>query len=171
VDSNLKALFNAAIELCLLRRGPQDLPASIHLLWLTTLLNMLAGVLMLMDGQSNIGRAIAQTLFELVMMFGTLFFALRMQGRSQRFIQSATALMLSGFLLGMLVLPLVSWVNQNHSIEAGMLFFAVFSWGIVVFGHILRHTFEFSLNIGLAIALFYTLLSGSLVALFFPVLT
>jgi hypothetical protein len=165
----LKALINAAFDLCLLRRGPQDLPVSIHLLWLTSLLNLLTGVLMLMDGESEIGVAIAQTLFELALMLGALYAALRFNLRTERFIQTATALMLSGFLLGVLILPLVVWGTHNQSVEAGLLFLAVFSWGIVVFGHILRHTFEFSLNVGIAAALLYTLFAGSLVSILFPV--
>ncbi|MES9940391.1 MAG: hypothetical protein ABW104_01340 [Candidatus Thiodiazotropha sp. 6PLUC2] len=166
----MKALLNAAIELCLLKRGPQDLPLSIHLLWLTILLNMFVSVLMLTDGQSGLGRAIWQTLFELALMLGMLYTALRMRGLSQRFIQAVTALMLSGFLLGMLVLPLIAWGKQSQSVESGLLFLIVFSWGIVVFGHILRHTFDFSLNVGIAAALLYTMIAGSLIAIFFPVL-
>ncbi|MES9851572.1 MAG: hypothetical protein ABW170_07030 [Candidatus Thiodiazotropha sp. L084R] len=167
----MKALFNAAIEICLLKRGPQDLPTSIHLLWLTTLLNMFVGILMLTDVQSGIVRAIWQTLFELALMLGMLYTALRLRGLTQRLIQAVTALMLSGFLLGMLALPLISWSKQSQSVESGLLFLIVFSWGIVVFGHILRHTFDFSLNVGIAAALLYTMVAGSLVAIFFPVVT
>ncbi|MCG8486889.1 MAG: hypothetical protein MI756_05410 [Chromatiales bacterium] len=165
----MKALISAAIDLCLLRRGPQDLPASSMLLWLTALLNMLTGILMLTDADSNLAKAIGQTLFELALMVAALYAALRLNGRLERFIQAATALMLCGFLLGMLALPLIAWGKQNQSAEAGVLFLLVFTWGVVVFGHILRHTFEFSLNVGIAIALLYTLLAGTLVALIFPV--
>jgi hypothetical protein len=165
----LKALIRAAIDLCLLRRGPQDFPASIVLLWLTGLLNLLPGVLMFMDTQTNLIRALVQTLFELFLMIGALYVALQMQGRLTRFLQTATALMLCGFVLGMLALPLVSWGRQHQSPEAGILFLVVFAWGVVVFGHILRHSFEVSLNVGIAIALLYTLLAGTLVALIFPI--
>ena len=58
---------------------------------------------------------------------------------------------------------------MNWSRTSVVLFLIVFTWGIVVFGHVLRHTFDFSLNVGIATALLYTLLAGSLVALFFPV--
>ncbi|MCG7899909.1 MAG: hypothetical protein JAY99_01140 [Candidatus Thiodiazotropha lotti] len=165
----MKALISAAIELCLLRRSPQDLPASSVLLWITAILNLLAGVLMLMDADSSPAKAIGQTLFELALMMSALYAALLLNGRLERFIQSATALMMCGFLLGMLALPLIAWGKQNQSAEAGILFLVVFAWGVVVIGHILRHTFEFSLNVGIAIALLYTLLAGTLVALIFPV--
>ncbi|MBW9262443.1 MAG: hypothetical protein K1566_05270 [Candidatus Thiodiazotropha sp. (ex. Lucinisca nassula)] len=165
----MKALISAAIDLCLLRRSPQDLPASTVLLWLAAMLNLLTGILMLIDADSNPLKALGQTLFELALMVGALYAALLLNGRLERFIQAATALMLCGFLLGMLALPLIAWGKQNQSAEAGILFLLVFGWGVVVIGHILRHTFEFSLNMGIAIALLYTLLAGTLVALIFPV--
>ncbi|MEJ2621043.1 MAG: hypothetical protein P8163_12475 [Candidatus Thiodiazotropha sp.] len=164
----MKALIRAAIDLCLLRRGPQDFPASSYLLGFTFLLNLLPGVLMFMDTQTHLIRALVQTLFELLLMIGSLYVALKMQGRLARYLQAATALMLCGFLLGMLALSLVAWGHQNQSPEAGVLFLVVFAWGVVVIGHILRHTFEVSLNVGIAIALLYTLLAGTLVALIFP---
>jgi hypothetical protein len=166
----LKALISAAVDLCLLRRGPQDFPVSAFLFWLTTLLNLLTGMLMLMDAESNLLTALEQTLFELILMIATLYVALHMNGRLERFLQAATALMLCGFLFGLLALPLVAWGKQNQSPEAGILFLMVFAWGVVVFGHIIRHTFELSLNVGIAIALLYTLLAGTLVALIFPVI-
>ncbi|MEW8497920.1 MAG: hypothetical protein AB2699_05375 [Candidatus Thiodiazotropha taylori] len=165
----MKALISATIDLCLLRRSPQDLPASTVLLWLAAMVNLLTGVLMLMDADSNPLKAVGQTLFELALMVSALYAALLLNGRLERFIQAATALMLCGVLLGMLALPLIAWGKQNQSAEAGILFLLVFGWGVVVIGHILRHTFEFSLNVGIAIALLYTLLAGTLVALIFPV--
>ena len=165
----MKALLNAAIEICLLRRGPQDLPTSIHLTLLAMLLNLLAGVLMVVDARLGLLRAFLQTLFELALMLGVLYAVLRLKGRLPRFNQAATALMLSGFLLGMLALPLVTWGQQSQSAESGLLLLAVFTWGIVVFGHIIRHTFDWSMNVGIAAALLYTLFAWNLVAVFFPV--
>ena len=124
---------------------------------------------MLLGSQVGIGSAIGQTLFEMVLMLGTLYIALHMKKRLIRYTQSATALMLSGFLLGILVLPLVAWGEQSQSVVSALMFLAVFSWGIVVFGHILRHTFGFSLNAGIAVALLYILIASTLVAIFFPV--
>jgi hypothetical protein len=165
----LKALINAAVEICLLRRGPQDLPASTYLLWFATLLNLLAGVLMLLDDQLDLGQAVVQSLFELLLMLGVLYGVLRLKGWVYRFNQTAIALMLSSFLLGLLALPLIAWVRQNQSAEAGILLLVLFTWGIVVFGHILRHTFEFSINVGIAAALIYTLFVWNLLAFVFPV--
>ena len=165
----MKALLNATIEICFLRRGPQDLPVSVHLMTLAVLMNLLVGVLMVVDAQLGILRAVVQTLFELALMLGALYAVLRLKGLLPRFTQAATALMLSGFLLGMLALPLVTWGQQSQSAESGLLLLAVFIWGVVVFGHIIRHTFDVSINVGIAAALIYTLFAWNLVAAFFPV--
>ena len=46
--SRMKALLNYFVRLCLLRAGPQDLPASGVLFWLALGANLLAGVLLLL---------------------------------------------------------------------------------------------------------------------------
>ena len=165
----MKPLLNYFVDLCLLRVGPQDLPSSGVLLVLTFLLNVLVGLVMIADARSGLMMALAESLFESVLMLTVLYAALQARNRPARFTQAATALMGSGLLLGLFAWPLVAWSNRSESAEAGLLLLILLIWSIVVLAHILRHTFEISKNLGLGAALFYTLLSWNLTFMLFPV--
>jgi len=168
-DFSLKALLNTAVDLCLLRIGPQDLPASPILFLLCTLLNLLVGVLAVVGTQIELPLAFIESLFAVTLMLGTLYLALKLRRRLNRFTQTATALMLSGLLLDCLALPLLAWNHQDESGESMLLLMILMFWGILVIGHIIRHAFETPLNVGISLALLYTLFSWFLAALFFPV--
>lgn len=165
----MKALLNTAVDLCLLRLGPQHLPASPILLLTCVLLNLLVGVLMVTAVNMGLAQALAESLFEIAFMLGALYLALRVYNKLPRFNQTATALMLSGLLLGLFSLPLVSWNQRSQSLLSGMLLLLLIFWSIVVMGHILRHTFNIPLNAGIAVGVVYTLLSLNLTVLLFPV--
>jgi hypothetical protein len=169
VSDALKALLNYFVDLCLLRVGPQDLPVSIPLLSILTGLNILVGWVMIVDARGGLLTAFGESLFETGLMLAALYFALKSQQRLARFPQTATALMGSGLLLGLLALPLISWSQRAESIEAGLLLLLLILWSIVVMGHILRNSFELSLSIGVGLAFGYTLLAWNLTILFFPV--
>ncbi len=165
----MKRLLTSAIELCLLRIGPQDLPASQTLLYLSLLLNFAVGVVLVTGLQLGFSRALMESLFQIGLMLGALYLTLTYTKRLARFNQSATALMLSGLLLGTLALPMVFWNQNTQSAESGLLVLILMFWDIVVMGHILKHTFEMPFNVGIAAAMIYTVLSWNLTALFFPV--
>ncbi|MBA1446760.1 MAG: hypothetical protein M3H12_19675 [Chromatiales bacterium] len=165
----MKALLNFFVDLCLLRAAPQDLPASSVILAGTFLLNILVSLLMIVDARHGPGLAMIESLFETFLMLAALYLALRTRSLRGRFQQSATALMGSGLLLGLLALPLVAWSHRSESTEAGLLLLLLIIWSIVVLGHIIRHTFGVTLNIGVALGVLYTMLAWSMVARLFPV--
>ncbi|MEW8028602.1 MAG: hypothetical protein AB2792_15610 [Candidatus Thiodiazotropha sp.] len=163
------ALLKSAVDLCLLRSAPQDLPASNHLLWLLVLLNLLVGTAMVLDGGLGLFRAVLENLFGLALMLGVFAAALGMKGLLPRFNQTVSAMMLSGLLLSLLALPLVAWRHRSESSESELLLLVLFVWSIVVLGHILRHAFEVSLNLGIGFALLYTLTAWGIISHLFPV--
>jgi len=165
----MKTLLNHFVDLCLLRLGPQDLPFSIQLLVVTTALNVLVGVVMIVDVRTGVALALGESLFDAGLMLAVLHLGLRSQNRLARFVQAATALMGSGLLLGLLALPLISWSRSSDTAAAGLLLLTLIVWSMVVMGHILRHTFEIGLGIGVGLAFAYTLLSWNLTLILFPV--
>ena len=167
----MKALLNTAVELCLLRLGPQQLPASPILLQVSLILNVLVGVLVMMAAKEGLAEAVAESLFEVALMLGVLYMGLKSYNKLRRFNQTASALLISGLLLGLLSLPLVSWNHRSQSAESSLLLLLLIFWSILVLGHILRHAFSVPLNVGIAIGVAYTLFSWNLLALLFPVAT
>ena len=165
----LKALISAAVELCLLRLGPQQMPTSAVLFGLLVLFYLLLGTLLAITADIDPVLGLLESLFEVTLMLGLLYLALKMVRKLERFSQTATAILLFELLLTLLALPLVSWYQRTGSTESGLLMLVLIFWSIVVLGHILRHTFEVDLNLGIAAAVLYTLVSWNIIALLFPV--
>ncbi len=168
-EDAVKALINAAVELCLLRIGPQQLPGAPALFVLLLLLDLLLGILVSTAMGIGFGPGLLESLFQLALMLLTLYLALKLARKPNRFQQTASALLLSELLINLLALPLVGWYQRSHSLEAGFLLIVTVFWSIVVAGHILRHSFNLELNIGIAVAVFYFLVSLNLTSLLFPV--
>ncbi|MCU7879582.1 MAG: hypothetical protein KZQ66_17290 [Candidatus Thiodiazotropha sp. (ex Lucinoma aequizonata)] len=165
----MKALLITAVELCLLRRAPQDLPSSVFLLRLMVVLNLLLGILILVANQSGIVSAVLETLFELVLMFAVIYIAMSLMGKLPRFIQTATAILLSSLLPCLLMLLLIVWGYRSEPPEPGLLLLVPVIWIIVVLGHIIRHTFVLPFSIGIAATLLYYIITWILEALLFSV--
>ncbi|MGD8907901.1 MAG: hypothetical protein PVI92_01040 [Chromatiales bacterium] len=165
----MKALINAAVDLCLLRLGPQHMPASSALIALLMLLNLLIGTLMAMLADSGFGMGFLQSLFQLALMLGSLYLVLKWLHKLKRFNQTGSALLLIELLFSLLALPLVSWYQRTTSTESGLLMLVLIFWNIVVIGHILRHAFEVDLNMGIAAAVLYTLVTWNITHLLFSV--
>ena len=146
------------------------MPASPALFGLLLLLNLMLGILMMAMVDIGFTMAALQTLFELGFMLGLLYLALRLRRRLRRFSQTGTALLLSGLLINILALPLVSWNHRTASTESGLLLLILIFWSIVVLGHVIRHAFEVDLNLGIAAGVLYTLTTWSLSSMLFPVL-
>jgi hypothetical protein len=164
----LKALISAAVDLCLLKTGPQHIPASSTLFALLVLFNLMIGISLAMAAQFGFALALLQTIFELLLLLLTLYVALKLTHKLIRFNQTGTALLLSGLLLNLLALPLVTWNQRTDSAESGLLVLILFFWSIVVTAHIIRHAFEVDLNISIAVVVLYTLMVVNVTAFLFP---
>jgi hypothetical protein len=166
------SLLNLFVDLCLLRRGPQDLPVSRVLLLLVLLLDLAAGVLLGRTVWGATGPAIGATLLDVGVLLLLLHVALRVRDVLPRFTQSAAALLGVSTLFTLVAMPLQSLLDVSEAAdpEAGMalLYLLYVAWVQVVYGHILRHALNVQLSAGIAIALAYTLTSAIVVELFFP---
>jgi len=162
----LVALISFFFELCLLRRAPQDLPASSEMLSVTFLANLLTGTVFATATGLSPGLGLAQSLLDITFMLTLLYVALYLLDRLPRFRQSATALLGCGALLGFaatLPLALIPPGGDGRA-PAGtaLLLFAAVLWSILVTGHILRHTFELRLAQGVAVAVIYSFFAYTL---------
>lgn len=132
-------------------------------------LNLILGTLLAVVAEIDPSLGLLESLFEIALMLGVLYLALRLARKLGRFSQTAIAVLLYELLLTLLALPLVAWYQRTASTESGLLMLVLIFWSIVVLGHILRHAFEVDLNLGIAAAVLYTLVSWNIVALLFPV--
>ena len=151
------ALLDLFLDICLLRKGPQDVPASPILLKWTLAAYGLASLLVQVVSVSPL-TALFQAFLDLGLLVGLTYIVLQMVGFPARFTQTLTALAGTGALFGFAILPVTIWMNQDlgGGTPAGvpaLLFLGWLIWSLAVVAHVLRH----ALSTSVAMAVLYTL--------------
>jgi hypothetical protein len=160
----VQALIRFYFELCLLRRAPQDLPASTALFWTVLAVELAIGLAVGLAAGLPLGASLAQDVLEATLMLGALYGGLYFTRHPGRFIQAASALLGTSALISLVALVPLS-LNPTASEETdaaalgAVLLLALMVWSVVVAGHILRHTFGISLAQGVAIAVAFQILA------------
>ncbi|HRX61418.1 MAG TPA: hypothetical protein P5260_09435 [Candidatus Competibacter sp.] len=159
------ALFNLFLDICLLRKGPQDVPASMALTKLCLLAYGLSSLLVLLT-EVPAPVALLQVLLDMVLLGGLLYLGLILHRHPKRFEQTLTALTGTGSLMGLLALPLAIWIDHQQPggdiALPSTLMFVLMVWSIAVIAHILRHAFDISIWLGVVYSLSYTFLYWTL---------
>lgn len=154
----MQALIIFFVELCALRRAPQDLPASPVLLALVVVANLITGMLVGLVAGLSMGLSLMQTAIEIVLTLLALDLALRVTRHAGRLLQAGTALLGAGVVLGLVALVPLSLKptgSQETDLAAlgALLLLALLVWNVVVIGHVLRHTFGITLGQGALIGM------------------
>ncbi|MBK5967669.1 MULTISPECIES: hypothetical protein [Thiorhodovibrio] len=158
------AIVHFFVDICLLRRAPQDLPASQLVLGLVIGASLLGSMLLAMTAgeMALIGllQGALDTGFLLVLLYGIL----RLVDKPTRFLQTGTALIGADTLIGLFALfplSLAGSVDETSPVRvlAAMVFLMLVVWGVTATAHILRHAFEIRLSQGVFLAIAYDVLS------------
>ena len=174
VPKVMKELIQAFTQIALLRRGPQDLPASRVLLALTMLAYfgvsfVVANLLPSLPGW-EVHPAI-EILFWLVW----YFVLLRIAGRSERILQTTTAVI--GF-QAVLAAPLIisNWLllrflkDETWQLPVMLMWLMLFIWMVAANSHVVKAAFEWSSFASVALVILQIFAGELLVtALFAPV--
>jgi len=164
----LSKLLHYFWQLCLLRSTPQALPASVPLFYLLLLVNAVLGVLFYWQSELQPGLILLEMGSEYLFQFGMLFIALYLLGKQARFIQTANALLGANTLLALLALPFLLMVpSARLELIAALVFLFLIVWGVIVGGHILRHSFDISPYAGILLSLGLTLFTQVMLFLLF----
>jgi len=168
----LTTLSKAFLDICLLRKGPQDLPKSTVLLYMCLTLYTVFDVLLTLQARS-IEDALLVSLVDVCFLLAVTFFILKQHHHLDRWIQTITALCGTGVILGIFIFPLVYGGAQNQY-ETWLqqiiilLFLVMVIWNIAVLAHIVRHAISSSMGIGIMIAILYIWMSSLLISMLFP---
>lgn len=155
-------LARLVVDLCRLRRGPQDFPYSPGLL-----LGLFAAgtALDTLGGSINVdaAAALASSLLSSGVVLALCWLALKIRGHGNRYVQTASALLACSLAFTLLQLPLM-WLSGPPPATAaelgglqillGWAMVAVFLWQVAVSAHIMRHAMD--APYGLAFALVAT---------------
>lgn len=158
----MHALIFRFLDICMLRAGPQDLPASAFLLRLLMALNIIVGTLVSFP-ISGFDRALMEVLLDILLLVILLYAGLQWRGLGARFVQVLMAFMGTGIVLGMLMMPVVYQLAAANAVNetapvAALVWWGIVFWNITIFAHILRHGFNIHLAYGFVLAVAYILL-------------
>ena len=165
-------LIRAWFEICLLRRTPQELPASGYLLGVSLCCYGLVSVLV--SSQSyTFNRALLLAGADLGLLVVFVWSLLYLQSKTARIGQTLSALAGSGSLMGLFALPLMLAIGPgtvNEPVPAPLvsLWLLLLLWNLFVMAHIIRHALSSSFAIGFGISLLYALLSMQVITTLFP---
>jgi hypothetical protein len=162
----------AFVDIALHRRSPADLPASQFLLALVLLVDLAIGVTALQIDET-LRRAAALLLFDTALYFGAISAALRLFGKPQRFLQTATALVGTDVLLNTILLPLLLW---NHALDMPpeqvaaprLLILLLFFWNLDIGGYVFSQALDRAYVVGVSVMIVYVLTSMALREALFP---
>jgi len=163
------ALLKFFFEMALLRKAPQDLPASLALLLVLLGINFLLSFYIGLQVFDSTSHALLANWIELSLSAGLLLTGLVMTDKVQRWQQSYTAVLGLGVFSALLTI-FYRLLADALAIPAlaSTLDFTVFLWMELALANILRHTFDMALSFGILIVFIYTMLVLSLVARWLP---
>lgn len=165
-------LTAAFIDIALHRRGPEDLPASQFLLGLVLLAYLVVSALTLTVISATRTHVIL-VLLELVADLGVVFLLLQFFQKGTRFLQTATALVGTGVVLGVIYIPLLRWdellaAPPTELTTPRFLILLLFIWSLDVAGFILSRALGKPYIVGVSIVIVYELASMNLREALFP---
>ena len=148
-------LFGRLTNILLLRRGPQDLPASSTLLAILILLNLVAGTLLFSDPEQGSSESL-QTLVDLGLQLMMYTAILQFRGVPERLVQTLSAFTGTGLILTLVLFPislLLGPEGESFFVSAGrMLFMALLIWSLTVDGHIFKNSLDTTMLVGTSCA-------------------
>lgn len=167
----MRALIRLFVDLCLLKAGPQDVPASAFLSGLVLATYLVSGFIILFI-QAPLVTALGHVALGTLVMVGFLQVLLNIRDLSARFQQTLAAVLGSGTVLNVLALPVTVWFvdsRMDNEVNASwIILFAMVLWSLVIFGHIIRHALGLALGAGILLGVLQLLLSEIVVNAAFP---
>lgn len=165
-------LFLSFVQLALMRIAPQDLPASMSLFWPAALAYVGVGVVMLVD-QLDTMTTMGVVLLDTLLILGLVRWQLRLRKLHNRELQTYTAVLGAGAILGLVSWPVVAWfapalMAAEAEVWVMLIYMLLMTWNLMLLAHIMRHALSATLGVGLVFAMGYMFLSVLLRSLLFP---
>lgn len=149
------AVFRSYYDIILLRKGPEDLPASSLLLTLSALLWLLTFVLAYVSFDWLDGRRLVIAATASLLAIGVYQSLLLVTGRAQRTLQTQSALIGCGSLISVAYISLLligARLGEQAAVVFDVLAQLVSLWSVPVKGHIIGRALDMHWYVGIAIA-------------------
>jgi len=149
----------AFVDVCLLKRKPQDLPVSTELLAVCLLAYTIGSFLLALISQTMIDALIAG-IVEVLLVATMTYILLKIINVPERWLQTTTALSGTGAIFSFIAMPLFFWIDLGSQLKSAgqpaayLIIVLLVLWNIAVMAHIFRHTFSTSFTAGVFVSLF-----------------
>lgn len=166
-------IFKLFLDICLFRKGPQDVPLS-HFLLVISLNFALLTSIMLSWVEVAFFQAFLQSLCATLLLVGFFFGMLKIASKITRFPQTLIAALAADGMITALAIPLVliSLALPEWQPAVSLVLLAMMLWELAVLGHIVQQSMDFPrYGPGFALALIYTALSMRIMMGLFPPLS
>ena len=163
----IKLLF----EICLFKKGPQDLPCSLWLLRLLLVVYIGIRILMLSIHFDWL-NVLLQVIVDVILVAGFFWIILYLARKLGRFYQAFSAVLGTDAMISFFALPGMATMETGHGgLWVVLVMLGLIGWHWAVTGHIIRNTLEKSLSFSLGVAFLYLIGSYQVMALLFPEVT
>ncbi|MFB4203686.1 hypothetical protein KBTX_02055 [wastewater metagenome] len=158
---SLQHIVRLVLDICLLRRGPQDLPASPTLLAATMLASAVVGYPTMRALPAATATPGLDAAYGVIVTFAFTYALLHAYGLGNRFLQTATALYATDVVVTGLALILLTLGSAGTPVTAlGLI--GLILWNIAIIAHIFRHALDTVIALATVWALALVIGSGLL---------
>lgn len=161
----MNQLLKLFIDICLLKKGPQDIPVSNWLFRLLIIICTFVDGIILVLSRHDL-NAILQAMVEVILILGLTWVILNVAKKQARFQQTVSALLATDILISLLALPIMLINNGSGFVFLIIILLMIWHW--VVSGHIFSHALGKPFTFGLGIAFLYILVSIQVMGVLFP---
>jgi len=158
------------IYICLMNKGPQDLPWSYGLLQVAALAYLISGVLSMLSA-APVDQSLLVMLVDLGVMLSFGWLCLKAFNKSPRFIQMSTAMVGVGTIFQLLAWPLMAYIDNQQEVSApgtSLLLLFVVGWNLAIYAHIFRESFNVRMLSAFVLTLAYAVITVTVRQLLFP---
>ncbi|MGZ5009213.1 MAG: hypothetical protein ACXWE9_10355 [Methylobacter sp.] len=160
----IKLLF----DICLFKKGPQDLPSSVWLVRLLAVFDVIVSFLMI-SLHADWLDALLQAIVGVVLIAGFSWLMLYVDRKPGRFHQTCAALLGTDAVISFFALPgMASMMIGRGTLLAFIVTIILMVWHWAVTGHIFRNALGQTWTFSLGLAFLFILGSYQVVALLFP---
>lgn len=162
----LSLLFN----ICLFKKGPQDIPHSPLLLRLSIFSYSVINFLLIKVSVDTY-TALLNVGAELIIIFSFSGLVLWMTNHLNRFLQTTCALLGADVLISLCIMPVIATLSiDNNNILASLSLLILMIWSWLVTAHIIRHSINKPYSFALGIVFLYIVTAYQILGALFPAL-
>jgi hypothetical protein len=163
-------LIQLFFDICILRKGPQDVPAMPWMLYLILPVYIAVNLSVLLLNSYPFPALFIQVFIDFSLLAGFCWSLVFFSGKPARFLQTLTALIGTESIISCFAIPVIAIMIFFPNTISGFVMLGLMVWNWLVIGHICRHALDRPLILGLGLSLLFILISSQIMALVFPVL-